>query len=168
MAISLWVDGFSSPKRNSDSNCRRCIIQQNDFLIRFGQPEDLIRAGLGGRSFRFYDRFHILKQLSQHPSIYDPKSWRLDTATQRILSDQTYDRATCNMGGSKKPGNVFAKTWLLFCEIKLSFQWCIFSQIQFACLQLKCAQFEMFIWDLKSSVQCFLTCSQLPSDFLYS
>ena len=46
-----------------------------------------------GRSFHFYDIFHISKQLnSQHPSIYDSTSRRLDTGNQRtgaVFSLQT-------------------------------------------------------------------------------
>ena len=76
------------------------------------------------RAWSELDWVSLLRQIpyletteSQHPSIYDPKSWRrLDTGNQRILSDETYDRRTCNMGRSKKPGNVLPRpASLLFC-----------------------------------------------------
>ena len=72
-AISL------SSKLGDDGSLRKEIrqirkyVRAKLYVMRFPdifwQPEDLIRAGLGGRSFHFYDRFHISRQLSQHPSI---------------------------------------------------------------------------------------------------
>ena len=117
LQLMAWLE-----RNPSDSNWRICNIKMIYHEICW--YIFLAAWSCYMRALSELDWVSLLRQIpyletteSQHPSIYDPKSWRrLDTGNQRILSDETYDRRTCNMGRSKKPGNVLPRpATLLFC-----------------------------------------------------
>ena len=106
-----------------------------------------------GRSFHFYDRFHISKQLnSQHPSIYDSTSRRLDTGNQR--SGAVFCCQTKLMTGrhatweDRRRQEPFCWNQIL-CRTRDIFHiFLVFYRV----LECSSAQVEMFFQDLKSSV----------------
>ena len=105
-------------------------------------------------SLHSYDGFNWEAVISRNnwANIRQFRALNLDAwirALKEFLPDKTYDRRTCNMGGSKKSGNILPNIVGLFlCPFLKTFSstlYCLLSVTE-------CTQVEMFIWDLKSSV----------------